>query len=201
MNPKNLLRYTILSTALILSGCGTTSDPTRFYSLQSNSFEPEIAQYSNNFEIAIASVRIPRLIDRPQIVSRLGSFEVKRSEFHQWAGSIQEEIERTISERLKKDLLTDKVHIYPNQIRPRPALELHINILRFDGELGNQTWLKLNWQLSDKNTRGSSVFGSTELSLPLADNSYSTYVAGLHTVLDKATIEIAAELSSQYLKK
>lgn len=195
------LKYspTLLSCVLMisLSACSTTSDPTRFYSLQSSQEKPFQVMANPRYSLAIASVRIPRLIDRSQIISRSGKHEIKRSEYHQWGGSIQEEIEKALALGLEESLESGLIQIQPSNLKSRPEYELYITILQLDGTLGRSATLNLDWQLINRSSPSGNFGGSTRISQKLSGPGYEDYVAGLAELLGKSSAEIAQSVEKQ----
>ena len=115
MKPLRNRFFTVCVLSAGLTACGNSADPTRFYSLHPNTENSWQVATGERYSLAVASVRIPRLIDRSQIVSRTGTHEINRSEFHQWGGSIQEEIEKILAEGLEQSLESGRVQILAKQ--------------------------------------------------------------------------------------
>ncbi len=184
----------LLGTVLLASACTATTDPTRFYSLL---YPPQPATSENpgNISVGISSVRIPRLLDRPQIISRKGQNEIVRAEFHQWGGSLLEEIEENLASGLSMHLNTRYIFIYPAQNRIRPDYELLVDIHRFDGELGEKVFLNLTWQITPTTAKQSSSVGRINIEQAASAENYSAYVTALNQLLSEAAAQIALELS------
>ncbi len=147
---------TLLSTLLLslfISACSTLSSSddsgdTRFYSLSSL---PPVTASNTKLRIGIGPVEIPRLLNRPQIVSRKNSNEIKMAEKHQWGGSYKEEIIQSLTDNLSALLKTDSVEQYPWKFSFKPSYQVRINIERFDGEIGKNIILKARWRLLKNN--------------------------------------------------
>jgi len=147
----------LFSFALIsLSGCASTfdvltspiSDQPRFYAL--SSLPPSNAN-NKNLRIGVGPLEIPRLLNRPQIVSRKNSAEVIMSEQHQWGGSYKEELIQTLTDNLSSLLKTENIEVHPWKFSFKPAYQVRINIERFDGEVGKSVTLKARWRLLRSN--------------------------------------------------
>ncbi len=107
----------LLSVALTnLSGCASTfdaitapaSDKSHFYAL--SSLPPSNAS-NKNLRIGVGPLEIPRLLNRPQIVSRKDSAEVIMSEQHQWGGSYKEPPKR--HRRISRILNKGQLYVWP----------------------------------------------------------------------------------------
>ena len=80
-----------LALALSLSGCAGISPPTQFYTLAdpgavSSPVAP--ASVRSNAAIGVGPLRLPAMLDRPQIVTRKDDNRVDLAEFHRWAGEL-----------------------------------------------------------------------------------------------------------------
>ena len=194
MKPVRNRYFSIIAFTASITACGTSSDPTRFYSMNPNTDTLWQTVTGERYSLAIASVRIPRLIDRSQIVSRRGKHEIIRSEFHQWGGSIQEEIENILAESVEQSLESGRVQILPSNLKNRPGLELFITIRQLDGTLGETVSLDLDWQLVSRLDSNGKINGSSRLSQKLNGSDYETYIAGLSELLKLSASEIAREI-------
>jgi len=191
------LLYSGLTCALMVSGCASTDDPTRFYTLRAaNEVNVESSQQTSVLTntIGIVAVTIPRLIDRPQLVMREGQHEIHRAEFHQWGGSLQEEIERVLVSGLNHHLNDYTVYLYPNKTHPRPERELALDITRLDGSLGQSVTLDLQWRMEPRINGEPPVNGHQTFTQPLDTPSHTAYVAGISDALLRACREIANAL-------
>ena len=97
--------------------------------------------------IGVGPVEIPRLLNRPQIISRKDNTEILMAEKHQWGGSYKEELIQALTDNLSNLLNTDNIEQYPWKFSFKPAYSVRIEIERFDGQLGKSVTLKARWRL------------------------------------------------------
>ncbi len=192
-----LMRIVVLITAsLWLAGCAS-SPPARFYTL--NPLPPSEAKQSapaaaNPVSVSIAPVEIPDYLDRPQIVTRDGSNELRLAEFDRWGGSLSDNIGAVLAENLAQILGTDRVYAYPRMRAEKPDYSVTVRVLRLDCTPGDQVLLKAQWVLStgqDKKDIATRVATFTE---KVGDNRYETMVAAVSRTLAQASREIAREI-------
>jgi uncharacterized lipoprotein YmbA len=149
----------LLLLTLLISACTTLQEEgasgvvsnlggTRFYSL--SSLPPAPLPHSK-LRLGVGPLQIPRLLNRPQIVSRKNSNEINMAELHQWGGSLREEMLQTITDNLSALLKTDRIEQYPWKFAFKPHYQVRINIERLDGKLGQQVVLKARWRLLKNN--------------------------------------------------
>lgn len=186
------LACTVFLVFLSFAGCATTG-PAKFYTLSSAGSTVEKLERPDDhtLSIEVGPVEIPDYLDRPYLVTRSGRNELMISDFHRWAGPLQDEISRALAEDLSAQLSTDNVYIYPWTQTPPVNYHVRVRVIRFEGTPGEQVMLKAYW----------SVYGDSKTAL-LAENSsqfheetggrnYSALVAAMSRALDKLSSEIA----------
>lgn len=188
----------ILSVVLInLSGCASTFDvltsstPNKphFYAL--SSLPPSNAS-NQGLRIGVGPLEIPRLLNRPQIISRKNSAEVIMSENHQWGGSYKEELIQTLTDNLSALLKTENVETYPWKFSFKPAYQIRINIERFDGQVGKSVTLKARWRLLRNNKE---VFVKRAvINTKVKGKSYTDYIKAHSQTLATFSQQIAKHI-------
>ena len=164
-----------------IAGCSSASSSknlggTHFYSL--SSMTPSSSSSSNKISIGIGPVEIPRLLNRPQIVSRKNKSEIIMSESHQWGGSYKEELIKAITDNLSVLLKTEKIEQYPWKSTFKPNYQVRIDIESFDGDIDSPTnsnvTLNARWRLlkSDKEL----LVKRALITVSLKGSGYAAYV-------------------------
>ena len=74
---------------VLLPTCGT-SPKTNFY-LLSAEHDADITT-TNKISIGVCKVKLPELIDRPEIVTRTGTHTIDLADFHRWAGGLSSNV-------------------------------------------------------------------------------------------------------------
>lgn len=186
--------FTSFAIATLLTGCAAATDPTRFYTLKSTSqsvaSNPAIASKS----VYINSITIPRLLDRPQIISRQGEHEIHRAEFHQWAGSFSDEISFVLRSGLENALQDTYFELLPEQSHSSAHFGINLDIVRLDGELGKNVVLDLRWHLSKEEEPRMERRGSIRKERLLQSPDYTHYVSAIHSVLNEVGLSLKEEL-------
>ncbi|MCK5810818.1 MAG: membrane integrity-associated transporter subunit PqiC [Cocleimonas sp.] len=192
-----LLLITLLATACTsLSEEGQTAvvsnlGGTHFYSLSS------LAPANNpqsTLRIGVGPVQIPRLLTRPQIISRKNSNEIIMAERHQWGGSLREEITQTMTDNLSTLLKTDHIEQYPWKFAFKPHYQVRINIERLDGKVGKNVILKARWRLLKNNKEVLSKHAL--INTPARGKSYGRYVKAQSKALEIFSQQIAGKIAS-----
>ena len=148
-----IISLLVLFIAVLLAGCGGSPTPLEFYTLNSLSGMSQNAIPANaaqNIAIGIGPVKIPKILDRPQIVTRTGPNKIKVDEFHRWAGPLGTEIAQVLAENISLLLATDQVAVYPWEVDFKPQYRIALDIRYFEGQLGENVFLDVVWRVSDQ---------------------------------------------------
>src|ERR671924_270261 len=99
---------------LIVEDCA--SQPSRFYLLSAgpntDTASPETSGQQGP-TIGVGPVTLPRYVDRPQIVTRTGPYEIKLAEFDRWAEALDANFTRVLADNLSLLLPTARVVMSP----------------------------------------------------------------------------------------
>ncbi|MGF1547854.1 MAG: membrane integrity-associated transporter subunit PqiC [Thiotrichales bacterium] len=193
---KSLHSCIILASVLsaLLTGCANVT-PTRFYTLSPQPDDAATQQASaTTATIGIGPIDFPRLLERPQLVTRTSPNEVHLAEFHQWGGSLKEEFARVLVDNLAARTRAP-LHRHPWESRIRPDYQVLITLDRFDGTLGDTLVLRGQWQIVAVARREVLRTERILLETPLADTRYATYAAGMSRSVARLADQIAAGLA------
>lgn len=190
-----LLLITLLTTACTsLREEGQTAvvsnlGGTHFYSLSSL---PPASNPQSKLRIGVGPVQIPRLLTRPQIISRKNSNEIIMAELHQWGGSLREEITQAMTDNLSALLKTDRIEQYPWKFAFKPHYQVRINIERLDGKVAKSVTLKARWRLLKNNKELLSK--RALINTPVRGKGYGDYVKAQSKALEIFSRQIADKI-------
>jgi uncharacterized lipoprotein YmbA len=155
MNRRPFLSHTaaLLCLALLLQGGCARSGPPRFYvlhALAETGTVGEAAGIAEDITVGIGPVTLPSYLERPQIVTTAAEPEIhiNINEFERWAGSLKEDIGRVVAENIASMLGSNRILIYPWH-RSTVDYRVQMEILRFDGALGHEVMLRVQWAVFD----------------------------------------------------
>ncbi len=155
MKQKVMQSLMLFPLLIILGACSSSETGagsiggTRFYSLSAPL--PNTSVITNKLSIGIGPVDIPRLLNRPQIVSRKDNTEIIIAEKHQWGGSYKEELIKALTDNFSSLLKTERIEEYPWKSSFKPNYQVRINIESFDGQIGKSVVLNARWRLVKNN--------------------------------------------------
>lgn len=139
---KTLTRCCLLSALLLLAACATTPSSRQYRLLA-------LAQGGHAGEgdalLRIRSVTVPGVVDRPVIVTWREDMLLHSSEFERWVEPVEAQIAEVLVRNLDALLPGHQVVRGRRHAGLQTDLELEVEILRFDGILGEEAVLELRW--------------------------------------------------------
>ena len=184
----------------MLVGCASpiSTKSSRFYVLSPmagvETAKQEVSAETGNISISIGTVSLPKYLRKSQIVTRTGNNELHLAEFDRWAGKIEEDIGRVIAENLAYVLASDKVLSYPAIASVDTDYRIEIDIIRFDGSLGESAELIARWVIFNKQGNILKSITSTHIIEPVQDITYTDMVAAQSRALAALSHELAAAI-------
>jgi len=138
--------FFFMSFTVFLSACGNSAK-TNFYMLNTHAQAENFANSDESLRIGVWKVKLPELIDRPEIIARTDLYTIELADFHQWAGGLSNDITQLIAGELSRRLKTDRVVISPWSSYRKNQYQVKIHINRLDGELAGESVLSGAWSL------------------------------------------------------
>ena len=189
---------TISLFLVILGGCAHT-DPTRFYilhSLSSSERDKQLIATEHDVSILIGPIEIQEYLDRPQIVTRVSSNELKIAEFDQWAESLRNSISRVLVENISILLSTEGVFVYPWRRSELIEYQVIMKVIRLDGTLGGNVVLDTHWAILAGDEGKMLLIKKSSYSRPTEGEDYQALVAAKSQTLADFSRDIAQAINS-----
>jgi hypothetical protein len=135
----------------LLAGCATGGAPaTRFYVLSAlPAGTPALAGVRREppVAVAIAALRLPQYLERPQIVTRSAHNELALEEFHQWGGNLAKNMTSVLARNLALLLDTAEITVFSRR-PPAPAdVRVEIDVLQFERAPERRVLLSAQWRI------------------------------------------------------
>ena len=163
----------------LLAGCSTTP-AVRYYTLNpSPEMQTDIpeAVSGDTLAIGVGPVEFPKLLNRPQIVTRKSQHRVEVSEFHRWAGSFSEDFLRVLAKNISMLLPADRVVAYPWTDQFSPTYRIQLIVEQFDGRFGEHVVLNVTWSVWNQKDTNQAIFKHTRIKEPVSAGDYDALVA------------------------
>lgn len=157
---KTRVRIIALALAAATLPGGCASPPAdQFYTLEGVADSSQRAPGNSGLTILIGPVTLPEMVDRPQLVLRSGSHQVRLMESRRWAESLRSAIPRVIGSNLKRQwqqvtvgsTMDGAIGTIDGTTAP-VRYTVAIDILRFDSTLGEAVDLEARWRIQRNGT-------------------------------------------------
>jgi len=179
-----------LLLAILVSCAG--SAPVHFYTLSVEAPAAGSDPSGKAIRIAVGSIALPEVVDRPQMVVRSGPNQVNLVEEHRWAESLKGEIPRVIAENLSRLLSTDQVWAYPQQAKVKVDYRVSVDIQRFDSIPGENVAIEALWSVKRVSQEADeSKVGRSNVRQPVSGQGYETLAEAHSRALAAISGEIA----------
>ena len=188
---------------MALAGCGTSA-PTRFYVLSPMPASEEGSQVvldERCLAIGIGPITLPQYLERPQIVTRLNSNEMKLADFDQWAEPLKDNFTRVLAENLSALLCADAMAVFPWSGSTPVDYQVQVEVIRLDGALGGEAVMTARWAIMGEDSRKVLYTTTSSYREPVPDSEeYSSLVVSQSRLLEKFSQDIAEAIREIMLK-
>ena len=185
---------TIFTVLVFLAGCRSSTPPVEFYTLSpltSVSEADKVAGLRDNIAVGVGPLQIPNIIDRPQIVTRIGPNKINVDEFHRWAGSVYEDFLRVVTMNLATLLPSSLVVAFPWEDYFDPDYRIYMEVQQFDGRLGQYAQLVITWTITTQEARKILLVRKSLIREPVQGEDYDAFVAAKSRILATLSRQIA----------
>lgn len=135
---------------LLAAGCGgflPRTKPSTFYVL--NATAERGAGPALPVALGIGPVELPAYLDRPQVVTRLGTNQLDLSESRRWAEPLQKNVVDVLLLNLARELGTDRVTAFPFAMGLPRDYDVTVQFLRFEATASGEVRLEAYVRLLD----------------------------------------------------
>jgi len=181
--------HELMLLTIILAGCGSPKE--YLYTLSSSTASGSTGALPASVwpSIAVGPITLPEVVDRPQMVVRVGPNQVALAEQHRWASSLRSEIPRVIAENLAQMLSTKLVWSYEHTAMGQADVQVLVDVQRFDSDLGDAVTIDSFWLI--RRASGQPVTGRSTVREPIGGAGYDALVAAHSRALAVVSREIA----------
>lgn len=153
----------IAASGLLLGGCLPQGPATRFYLLTPSVAEPAAESKGKPLTVLIREVRVPRYLDRREIVTRDAGNALAVSETEHWGGDFRDDLARVLAVNLGRLLPDARVLVAPYPASGSPDRRIEVDIRAFERQPGGRVELSAQWWI---------VRGGDNAPLATADASF-----------------------------
>jgi uncharacterized lipoprotein YmbA len=189
-----LLALVLLSASLIgLVGC-VGSQPSRFYvltDLVSVESPPQRMTDGQGPAIGVGPVTLPKYLDRPQIATRAGRYELAYDEFERWAEPLDTNVTRALVEHLARLTPTDRIAVFPWPRGTPIDYQVTVEVAHFFGQYGGTASLIAHWSIFRDEGTEALVSRTSRLTAPSGGPQSEAMVAAMSQTVAELSEEIA----------
>ena len=189
----------ILLMVVAVLGCKGSTPPVTFYTLTPVSAIQDAGSGETSLKdvlIGIGPLKFPKILDRPQIVTRPAPGRLDLAEFKRWGGFLKDDFLSVMAENMTILLGTDQVVVYPWPGGLRPMVRIEFDVHQFDGKLGDSVVLSVSWILKTPEKTDNTHLKRATIVQPVSGPDYDALVAAKSMALEKLSRMIVDELKN-----
>jgi hypothetical protein len=153
------------------------------------------ATEAGRIRIGLATVVVPEYLNRNEIVVNLDNTIYRLAEFNQWAEPLNDNLTRVFEENLTNLLSDDSIDVFLTTDSSIPTdYRLEVDVLRLDGNLGEQVTLVAQWALLESEEDDLILMRRSEYQEPAADSTYKGLVMAKSRIIESLSRDMAAAL-------
>jgi uncharacterized lipoprotein YmbA len=147
-------------------------------------------------------VVVPEYLNRNEIVVNLDNTVYQLAEFNQWAEPLSDNLTRVLEGNLTNLLRDDLIDVFlASDSSIPPDYRLEVDVLRLDGNLGDQVTLVSQWALLEAEEDDLKLMRRSEYQEPAEDKTYKGLVMAKSRTLEKLCRDIAAVIKKTLASK
>jgi len=182
-------RIILVVMVLCLAACRST--PSSFYMLAPSTYGKDSVTVKRNVNVGIF-VKIPKYVERPQIVTKKNDVEMQISEFNRWIAPLDDNIIEVITADMLS--LSKKIKVIPTSAnRKNFDYMVVVDIKRFDAVLGDKAVISAMWSI--KNGDDKVLFSKMSYMEAGISEEYNDMVKKLSDLMGNLTKEITLKIS------
>jgi uncharacterized lipoprotein YmbA len=182
---------------LMFYGCKGSTPPINFYTLTPIPVtqQPDTeAAALKDIQIGIGPLAFPKVLDRPQIVTRPAPGRLAMAEFRRWGGYFKDDFLLVLASNISTLLGTDQVVVFPWPSSLKPSHQIELEVYRFDGKLGDSVVLNVGWILKTADSSQAVLLKRSTIVQAVTGDDYDALITAKNGALEKFSRIILDEL-------
>lgn len=193
------VRTAALLACMLLGAC-SSAPKENFYTLNpaavpSSAAPPAAPDHGAALGIAVGPVRVPEIVDRPQLVVRRGPTQIDLLEQHRWAQPLRAEIAQAIASGLRTQLPGARVALDRDAAAQNADVRVTVDISRFDAMPGDAVTVQALWSVRPSNDRPP-LAGQSLAREPLAGSGNEEIARAFARAVAGVSRDIAASVAA-----
>ena len=179
---------------LFLDGCLGRSQTPRFYTLSAIPEAPAMSKGettpARNAVIGIGPIKLADYLDQSKLITRTGDNRLVKAEFDLWAGSFKDNLTNVLADNIGFLVPTERIYIYPWRQSVPVDYQIVLDVIRCDGQLGEDALLVARWSLLGGQDSKLLTVSRSSIREPVTGSDYAAVVAAQSRALAKLSQEI-----------
>jgi uncharacterized lipoprotein YmbA len=173
-----------------VSGCIGSSSTSKYYLLEAiDSLDDKEVTAEAKIQIALAPVKIPKYVNRPQIVSAIGKNSYHISEANRWAEGLDENLSRVLQQNLSVLVPSVVLLTKTSKLAKKSKFRVDVNVLEFYVNPQGLALLVVQWNVR---IEGQNIVSrQNTYQSPASYSDYRIMVRGLNQCIDLMSYDIA----------
>lgn len=187
----------LMIVAIFLAGCLGRSQSPRFYALSPIQEDQTISKRKNpaqNAVIGIGPVKLADYLDQSELITRTSDNQLVKAEYDRWVGSVKDNFINVLADNIGLLLPTERIYLYPWRTSVPLDYQVVVEVVRFDGRLGDAAWLVARWSIFGGPEKKLLKMNRFNLRQPVTGADYAALVAAQSQTLGQLSQEIAAAI-------
>lgn len=194
LNPT-LFKLIRLLPIFVIGGCTGISSPAKYYLLEPTELSAsKLSTDSSVIEIALAPVRTPGYVNRPQIVTSVGNSQYQFSETNRWAEPLAKNLTRVLKRYLSVLVPADVSIVRAASLVKQANYYITVEILDIYMNGEDEVILNAHWNMYQKGQKTESHRNNCLMTVP--EDNYSEMIAALNRCYGKLSINIANSINN-----
>jgi len=151
------------------------------------------ASIEARIHIGLETVVVAEYLNRNEIVVNLDNTIYQLAEFNRWTEPLSDNLTRVLEANLTNLLQTDSINVFQASESSIPIdYRLEVDVLRLDGNLGDQVTLIAQWALLEAEEDDLKLMRRSEYQEQAVDNTYKELVFAKSRTIERLSQDIAA---------
>jgi uncharacterized lipoprotein YmbA len=183
----------LVAAALALAACSLGAPaPTRYYVLSPTVAAPTGSPgASAGPSVELTRVTMPDYLNQSSILTRTRANDVQRAENDLWAGSLADEVTRTLSEDLSLALPTDRLSLGGTRRAVPTDFTVEVEIVSFERDEANTVHLVARWTVLRDDARRLVAMRRSVYQRSAGGSDYNSAVAAMSQALGDLSLDVA----------
>ena len=185
--------YMGLAAAILLTGCAKTK-PSNFYLLSpiaNPSAETNSAVGANRVALAIGPVKLPKHINRAQMVTYASPNKIKLDEFNRWGEPLADNFARVLGDNLAILVPTQRIVIYPWRGGTPFEYQVTVEVSSFAVKPTSEAVLVARWAIFSKQGERVTMSWRSRFAEKVAAPGFESAAAALSKLVAALSRDIA----------